>query len=221
MCAICLYEHQQQQQQENNNNINYTNNIVVINSTNDEISAAQSFRSTLKSRQQQIAKTLSHLEVMQDTFPDRVSRLRETIDESFAEIRRLVDLFEADVVAALDLTARGNLEDLSTSADEFRRFEEDCEAYLRDADDALSTAGRGDPTRALGLVQVANVSSNGADLDLGNAEQISKNHDLPEFLFDRNEIISALRSACKLVSSQDHQQVDLIGGISRNRFEGF
>lgn len=193
MCALCLFEANQQHQ---GNSSTQQNNIIVIDEAyQNETSTVQNFKNNLKNRQQAIARTLSYLEVQQDTYVDRVQQLRDSIEQSFAEIKKLVALQEADVLAAYDLSVRANAEDLANCTDTFRRYEADCEAYLKDVTEAINLR---EPTRILGVSQLSSNSNLGDDLDLGRPEEHSRTHELPVLHFDREEIISSLRNACKL-----------------------
>ena len=101
----------------------------------------------------------------------------------------------------------------------------DSSVFLKDAEDAIyqfqntSMANyyNGESTKILGLVELARSSKNGDELELGREDEHEKNHELPNFEFDREEITRALRNACKLFSSTSGQQqhsVDIIGSMT-------
>ena len=142
LCGMCLYF-----------SPDLHGDCVVIDeaaAVRDAAHGAHGFREFVLGKQRAIAATLDQLEALQGSFDDRCERVRDDIDDAFAELRRRIDMHEADVRSAFEVSASAKAESLAAACDKFRRHESDAVAYLRDVDEALAMQ---DPARLFGVVE--------------------------------------------------------------------
>lgn len=205
-CALCLFSEPEERD----------NCIVIDEAFSNEIGRCNNFRDRVKNRQNAISGTLSKIDAMQDTLTDRTAQLRDQIENAFLDIRRIVDLQEADIFSVFDMAVKSNAETLAEASELFRRFGGDARSFIDDATGAVQIR---DPVRVLGVAQLAAHSDSGGSLDLGSEVQHAKSYELPTCRYDKHAIIAALQKAIALVGgtlgrsdAQQQQQRTKSGG---------